>query len=63
MKINANELKNYVDKEIVFEGFVDAIRDIKWVQFVILKDNTGKVQMTIEKSLEDNKEMVELIST
>ena len=63
MKINANELKNYVDKEIVFEGFVDAIRDIKWVQFVILKDNTGKVQMTIEKSLEDNKEMVEIIST
>ncbi len=63
MKINANELKNYVDKEIVFEGFVDAIRDIKWVQFVILKDNTGKVQMTIEKSLVDNKEMVELIST
>ena len=63
MKINENELKNYVDKEIVFEGFVDAIRDIKWVQFVILKDNTGKVQMTIEKSLEDNKEMVELIST
>ena len=63
MKINENELKNYADKEIVFEGFVDAIRDIKWVQFVVLRDNTGKVQMTIEKSLESNKEMVELIST
>lgn len=63
MKINANELKNYADKEIVFEGFVDAIRNIKWVQFVVLRDNTGKVQMTIEKSLESNKEMVELIST
>ena len=63
MKINANELKNYADKEIVFEGFVDAIRDIKWVQFVVLRDNTGKVQMTIEKSLESNKKMVELIST
>ena len=63
MKINANELKNYADKEIVFEGFVDAIRDIKWVQFIVLRDNTGKVQMTIEKSLESNKEMVELIST
>lgn len=63
MKINANELKNYADKEVVFEGFVDAIRDIKWVQFVVLRDNTGKVQMTIEKSLESNKEMVELIST
>ena len=63
MKIDVKELKNYADKEIVFEGFVDAIRDIKWVQFVVLRDSTGKVQMTIEKSLEENKEMVELISS
>lgn len=63
MKIDVKDLKNYADKEIVFEGFVDAIRDIKWVQFVVLRDSTGKVQMTIEKSLEENKEMVELISS
>lgn len=63
MKINVNELKNHIDETIVFEGFVDTIRDIKWVQFVVLRDNTGKVQMTIEKSLEENKEMVELISS
>ena len=62
MKIDVKDLKNYADKEIVFEGFVDAIRDIKWVQFVVLRDSTGKVQMTIEKSLEENKGMVELIS-
>ena len=63
MKIDVKDLKNYADKEIVFEGFVDAIRDIKWVQFVVLRDSTGKVQMTIEKSLEENKGMVELISS
>lgn len=63
MKIDVKDLKNYADKEIVFEGFVDAIRDIKWVQFVVLRDSTGKVQMTIEKSLEENKEMVELVSS
>lgn len=63
MKIDVKDLKNYADKEIVFDGFVDAIRDIKWVQFVVLRDSTGKVQMTIEKSLEENKEMVELISS
>ena len=63
MKIDVKDLKNYADKESVFEGFVDAIRDIKWVQFVVLRDSTGKVQMTIEKSLEENKEMVELISS
>ena len=62
-KINVNELKNYYGEEIEFSGFVDAIRDKKWVQFVILRDETGLVQMTIEKSDENNKDMVELIST
>ena len=62
-KINVNELKNYFGKEIEFSGFVDTIRDKKWVQFVILRDETGLVQMTIEKSEEKNKEMVDLIST
>lgn len=62
-KIYANELKNYFGKEIEFSGFVDNIRDLQWVQFVILRDSTGKVQVTIEKSEEKNKEMVELISS
>jgi len=62
-KINACELKEYVGKEIEYSAFVDTIRDKKWVQFVILRDSTGKVQMTIEKSEEKNKEMVELISS
>ena len=61
-KINANELKKYIGKEIEYSGFVDTIRDKKWVQFVILRDNTGTVQMTIEKSDEKNSEMVELVS-
>ncbi len=61
-KINANELKKYVNEEIEYSGFVDTIRDKKWVQFVILRDETGIVQMTIEKSEEKNREMVDLIS-
>ncbi|MBR6949186.1 MAG: aspartate--tRNA(Asn) ligase [Bacilli bacterium] len=62
-KININELKNYFDKEIEISGFVDNIRNLQWVQFVILRDSTGKVQVTIEKSEEANKEMVEIINT
>ena len=62
MKVNVNELKNYVGEEIVFSGFIDAIRDKKWVMFVILRDATGKVQMTIEKSDENNKELLEIMS-
>lgn len=61
-KIRVNELENYIGKEIIFSGFVDAIRDKKWVMFVILRDSVGKVQMTIEKSDESNKELLEIMA-
>lgn len=61
-RIYLKDLKNYYGKEVELSGFVENIRDLQWVQFVILKDNTDKVQITIEKSEEKNKEMVELIS-
>ena len=61
-KIFVDELKNHIDEEITFSGFVDAIRDKKWVMFVILKDHTGKVQMTIEKSEEKNQKLLDIMS-
>ncbi len=61
-KIYVNELNNYIDKEIEFSGFIDTIRDKKWVMFVILRDSTGKVQMTIEKSEEQNKELLKIMN-
>ena len=61
MKIN--ELKNHIDEEIEIQGFVDNVRNIKWVQFIVLRDTTGKIQVTIEKSVEENKQMVELVET
>ena len=61
--ICVKNLKESIGKKIVFQGFVDNIRDTKWVSFVILRDNTGIVQMTVEKSNEDNKEMLDLLST
>ena len=60
-KIYMNELSNYFDKEITISGFVDNIRNLQWVCFIILRDSTGKVQITIEKSDENNKEMLEVI--
>ena len=51
-RIYLNELKEYYGKEVEVSGVVENIRDLQWVQFVILKDNTGKVQITIEKSEE-----------
>ena len=60
-KINIADLNKYYDKSVTISGFIDNIRNMQWVQFVILRDATGKVQITIEKSEEKNKELVEII--
>ena len=49
-KVYVNEIKQHIGEEITFSGFVDVVRDKKWVMFVILRDSTGKVQLTLEKS-------------
>ena len=61
-KIFVNELEKFFDKNVVISGFVDTVRDKKWVMFVILRDSTGKVQITLEKSEEKNNEMIETFS-
>lgn len=60
--IKLGNLKEHIGKEVEVQAFVDNVRNIKWVQFIILRDLTGKVQVTIEKSLEENKEMVEIVN-
>lgn len=61
MKIK--ELIDQENKEIVIQGFVDNIRNLQYVQFVILRDKFDKVQITIEKEDENNKELVKIIDT
>ena len=58
--IYIKDLKKYLDKEIEIQGFVDNIRNLQYVQFVILRDGTGSIQVTIEKN-DENKELVEII--
>ena len=55
------DLKDKLNEEVEIQGFVDNVRNLQYVQFVIIRDNTGKVQVTIEKSEEQNKELVELV--
>lgn len=54
-KIYFNDLKEYVNSDIAIEGFIDNIRNLQYVQFIILRDTTGKVQITIEKNEENSK--------
>ncbi len=55
------DLNKHYNEEVTFQAFVDNIRDLQYVQFVVLRDSSGKVQVTIEKN-DDFKEMVDLIS-
>jgi aspartyl-tRNA synthetase len=61
-KVKIENLKENFEKEVIIDGFIDNIRNLQWVQFIILRDRTGKVQVTIEKSEESNSAMVDIIT-
>lgn len=57
--IKINELEKFYDQDVLIQGFVENIRNLQYVIFMIIKDNTGKVQVTIEK--ENNEELVNVV--
>lgn len=59
-KIFVKDLPQYYNQEIVFQGFVDNIRNLQYVIFMVLRDGSGKVQVTIEKN-EQNQSLVEVV--
>lgn len=61
-KIYFKNLNEYLNQEITIEGFVDNIRHLQYVDFLIIRDTTSKVQVTIEKN-ESNKKLTEIAST
>ena len=61
MKIK--DLINNDGNIVEIQGFVDNIRNLQYVQFVILRDKFDKVQLTIEKEPKENEELVNIINT
>ena len=43
------DIKNNLDKPVLVQGFVENLRDGKAMAFIVLKDITGKLQITVEK--------------
>ena len=60
-KVYFKNLNEYFEQEITIEGFVDNIRDLQYVQFLIVRDSSGKLQVTIEKN-EENRKFNEIVS-
>ena len=61
-RIYINELNKYFNKEVTISGVIDKIRNLQYVQFIILRDISGKVQITIEKN-EENCQLNKLVDT
>lgn len=61
-KIYFKNLEEYLNQEITIEGFVDNIRHLQYVDFLIIRDTTGKVQVTIEKNT-SNEFLTKIVST
>ena len=47
--IALSELKNHFDEEVTVSGFVDEVRNLKWVQFVVLRDAHLGISCFIDK--------------
>lgn len=54
------QIKEHLDTEVKLQGFVDIFRDSKTMVFIVLRDITGEVQITIEKS--EHPEMLDILS-
>jgi aspartyl-tRNA synthetase len=48
-RILASDVKNHPNKEILLEGWVDAIRALGKISFVIIRDRSGKIQTIARK--------------
>lgn len=57
--IKINDLENHYGENVLIQGFVENIRNLQYVIFMVIKDNTGKVQVTIEK--ENNDSLVNIV--
>lgn len=60
-RIEIKNLKEYFDQTVEVQGFIDSLRDLQYVQFIVITDGTGKVQLTVEKN-EENKVLNEIVS-
>ena len=60
-KIYFKNLNECLEQVITIEGFVDNIRNLQYVQFLVIRDTTGKVQITIEKN-EENSKLNEIVN-
>ena len=51
-----NEVQKEIGNTVKVQGFIENLRNSKYMAFIVLKDITGKLQITVEK--EDHPDLV-----
>ena len=54
-----NEVQKEIGNTVKVQGFIENLRNSKYMAFIVLKDITGKLQITVEK--EDHPDLVDTI--
>ena len=54
-----NEAQKAIGGTVKVQGFIENLRNSKYMAFIVLKDITGKLQITVEKA--DHPELVDTI--
>ena len=54
-----SEVQNHIGETVKVQGFIENLRSSKAMAFIVLKDITGKLQITIEKA--DHPDLVDTI--
>lgn len=60
-RIEIKNLNKHYNENIEIQGFVESLRDLQYVQFLVVTDGTDKVQVTIEKN-EENQNLNQIVS-
>ena len=51
------------NKEITVSGFVESLRDLPYVQFIVIRNGTERLQITIEKENEKMQVLIPIVSS
>lgn len=53
-RIMINELESYLESKVIIKGWVERIRKLKAITFLILRDRSGKVQCVLDNEVAEN---------
>jgi aspartyl-tRNA synthetase len=56
-------IKENFNKIITVSGFVESLRDLQYVQFLVIRNGSEKLQITIEKEDENMKDLIPIVSS